>query len=565
MSKNIFIGVAWPYVNGDLHIGHLAGYLLPADICARYNRLIGNNVLMASGSDCFGTPITVEADKKGVSPEQLVNEYHPKNVELFTKTLGLTFDIYTLTNTPNHIAVVQDFFLKLLEKEYIYVNTTEQYYSEAEKRFLPDRYVVGTCPYCQAADSRSDQCDQCGKLIEEGKLLDPKSNISHQPVERRSTEHYFLDWKKMQGQLEAYVHEHGSQWRPWVLAETIGWLQEGLTSRAITRDIDWGVPLPIEAIPEAKRIKNIESKRLYVWFDAVIGYFSASKLWAKEQGRDWGQFWHGNNLKHYYFMGKDNLVFHTLFWPGKLMNYDASLHLPDVPCVNMFLNLDGSKFSKSRGVMLKIDDIVRRFGNDPVRFFIATIMPEHKDSSFSWASFQETINNVLVGTIGNFIHRTLSVGYRAGKLSDTPVALSAEVLAIIPATFQAAGDCLEHCEFREYTKAVVDLATFGNKMCQDEKIWELAKENPQKLAVILAQLYAVILAIGYLIDPLMPESAEKIFALFGMTKPTRWPEPKDALSEIGGLVSNLSIPTEPKPLFSKILKIEELEEEAAAK
>ena len=250
MSKKVLIGVAWPYVNGDLHIGHLAGYLLPADIFARYNRLIGNDVLMVSGSDCFGTPITVEADKKGVSPTDVVHEYHTKDVELFLNTLNLSYDLYTLTNHPNHIKVTQDFFLKFLEQDLLIIDATMQFYSHKELRFLPDRYVVGECPKCGFNDSRSDQCDNCGILHEQGTLINPVSNISKEPVELKETQHYFIDWAKLQKKLETYVDDKSPLWKTWVAQETKGWLTDGLKPRPITRDLDWGVPIPVEQMPK---------------------------------------------------------------------------------------------------------------------------------------------------------------------------------------------------------------------------------------------------------------------------------------------------------------------------
>ncbi|MEX2436633.1 MAG: class I tRNA ligase family protein, partial [Candidatus Paceibacterota bacterium] len=272
-SKKIFIGVAWPYVNGDLHVGHLAGYLLPADIFARFHRLRGNNVLMVSGSDCYGTPITIEAEKRGLSPEQIVEEYHPKHLDLFEKA-GITFDLFTRTNTENHNKISQDFFLKFLEKGYIFKDKSNQYYDEKEERFLPDRYIEGECLHCDFKEARSDQCDSCGRVLEQGELKNPTSKLSGNEAILKESEHYFFDLKKLQPFIDKYFSDKSSEWKDWVKNETEQWLKRGLNPRSFSRDLEWGVPFPIDKIPEEKRIENIENKRFYVWWEAVIGYFS---------------------------------------------------------------------------------------------------------------------------------------------------------------------------------------------------------------------------------------------------------------------------------------------------
>jgi len=508
----VFIGVAWPYVNGNLHIGHLAGYLLPADISARFHKLMGRKVLMVSGSDCFGTPITIEADKRHVSPKVIVDEYHTKDIDLLTNILGLSYDLYTKTDHPNHILVVQDIFLKLLEKDYIFANTSEQYYSTSEEKFLPDRYVIGVCGFCGFKDSRSDQCDNCGKLLSQNDLIDPHSSLSNEPVILKETEHYFLDWAKIQPELEKYVKTSSPNWKDWVAMETKGWLKEGLRPRAITRDMDWGVPLPKDQIPAEKLIKQIGNKRLYVWFDAVIGYLSASILWAEENKKKWEDFWYGDNVKHYYFMGKDNLIFHTLFWPGKLMIYDDKLHIPDVVSINMFLNLEGKQFSKSRGVVIDTKKIVEDFGNDAVRFYLTLIMPETKDSSFSWSDFEVKNNSILVANLGNFIHRTLSIAYSADAdiKQISTLKIDKEVQKHIKETFKLSIQHLENCEFRFYLDDIVKLSAFGNKFFDDKKVWELKKTDTQGFYDALNQLLHIIVNLGYLMQPLVPEASSRL-------------------------------------------------------
>lgn len=572
-KTKIFIGVAWPYVNGDLHIGHLAGYLLPADICARYHRATGHEVLMVSGSDCHGTPITIEADKTNKTPQEIVEEYHKKDVDLFLNTLDLTYDIYTRTDTPHHYKIVQDFFIKLLEAGYIFKDTTKQYYSSKQNRFLPDRYVQGTCPFCGYTEARSDQCDECGKLISEGVINNPISRLSNEPVELKETEHYFLDWSKLQPKIEKYVKVNGKNWKNWVFQETMGWLKEGLKPRAVTRDLDWGVPLPIERIPKDTVIENIANKRLYVWFDAVIGYYSASLLWAKEKhpapptvprwvrgrrgvqgkNKDWRDFWYGENLRHYYFMGKDNLVFHTMFWPGKLVVYDPKLHLPDIQSINMFLNLAGKQFSKSRGISIDIKDIVEKFGNDPVRFYLTYIMPEKHDASFYWNDFYEKINSILVGNLGNFVHRVLSIAQNIDIKNVNDKKSLPKVQSHILQAFKKSRTSLEKCEFHNYLMTVLELSSFGNKLFDYEKVWEVKKSDPDRFAQMIKQFYLIILALGFLTSPLLPESSKKIFDLLGLEYESNWPEEGKEFKRLEEIINNIDTSIKPKPLFQKIV------------
>jgi len=348
MSKKIFIGVAWPYVNGDLHIGHLAGYLIPADIFSRYSRLKGYKTLMVSGADCNGTPITVEADIRKISPEKLIAEYMPKVLELI-KTYKTTYDIFTSTRTENHFRIVQEFFLNLLNNGYILKRKTLQYFSEKEKKFLPDRYVEGICKFCKAKEQRGDQCENCGKSLNPGDLIQPKSKLTGSEVVLKETEHYALDYSKLQKEIENFVF-NSNHWREWVFNETVGYLKEGLKARDITRDLDWGVPLPKEKINKNFLIENIENKRFYVWFEAVIGYFSATVEWAEKNNENWEDFWLNPSCLHYYFMGKDNLIFHTIFWPCELLGQKKNYNLPYFPAVNNFLLLEGKKFSKEQTV-----------------------------------------------------------------------------------------------------------------------------------------------------------------------------------------------------------------------
>ncbi len=545
-KDKIFIGVAWPYVNGDLHVGHLAGYLLPADIFARYNRFVGNDVLMVSGSDSHGTPITVEADRRKLTPQQIVDEYHPHHVELF-KLLEFSFDLYTTTTTQNHKEVVQDIFLTLLKNDYIYKDKTKQFYSPKEERFLPDRYVEGTCHFCKRTGARSDQCDECGELLDEDTLDDPLSKITGDPVELKETEHYFLDWAKFEPFLKKYVKSVGSQWRKWILAETSQWLERGLKARAITRDLDWGIEIPADKIPADKKIDNLDSKRIYVWFEAVIGYLSASKEWAADSGKPkaWEDYWHNKKARHYYFMGKDNLVFHTLFWPAQLHGYDETLHLPDVPVINQFLTLEGQQFSKSRGVTVDSKYVAETYGVDNIRFYLATILPETADSIFSWENFVNQNNSLLIGTIGNFLNRTINLA-QGLKLSGADV--SKEVEAKVAESLANARELIEGTNFKKYALTVAELADYGNKYLAKHEPWAIKKTEPEKYQQILTDALLTALALYVLLTPLTPIGIKKLAGLLGVSI-EEWPA--RGVSDLKDLLSELKL-AKARPIYSKI-------------
>ncbi len=547
--KKIFIGVAWPYVNGDLHIGHYAGYLLPADISARYHRLRGREVLMVSGSDCFGTPITVEADKRKKLPKEIVNEYHERDVELF-KLLGLSYDLYTKTDTENHKKVSQDFFIKLLEGGYIFRDFSDQYYSDEEKRFLPDRYVEGICPNCKFEGARSDQCDNCGVILDQGELINPVSRNTKTPVVLKKTEHYFLDWSKLQQFLERYISTVAG-WRPWVLNETKGWLKAGLKPRAVTRDLDWGVELPIDRIPADQRIENIANKRIYVWFEAVIGYLSASIEWSQNSGKDWKPFWYNEDSYHYYFMGKDNLIFHCLFWPGELHVYDEKMHVPNLPAINQFLNLEGKKFSKSRGVIVDTKYIVEKYGNDVVRFYLCLIMPETDDSNFSWSDFYQKVNNVLIGNFGNLVSRVLTlakeIDFSRFEITDLNERVSGKILD----AFKNSLEDLDSCKFKDYLNDVLRLSEFANSYMTELEPWKIREGNNEEYELIMFNLVTVLLALGYLLTPLLPDTVVKIASLLGTENFSQLPEADSVLETLILKAKKVSV-NKISPLFTKL-------------
>jgi methionyl-tRNA synthetase len=508
MAKKVFIGVAWPYVNGDLHVGHLAGYLIPADIFSRYCRLKGYETLMVSGTDCHGTPITLEADKRKISPQELVNIYTPKVLDLI-KTYKATYDIFTSTTTENHKKITQEFFLNLLKNGYLQKQKSLQYYSEKEKRFLPDRYVEGKCSFCYAEEQRGDQCENCGRSLSPGELINPRSKLTGFPVILKETEHYALDYSKLQKEIENFVFP-STHWREWVYKETIGFLREGLKAREITRDLDWGIPLPKEKIPSNFLIENIDQKRFYVWFEAVIGYFSATVEWAEKNNKNWEDFWLNPSVRHYYFMGKDNLIFHTIFWPGQLLGQKKGYNLPYFPAVNNFLLLEGKKFSKSRGIHLDSLEVAQKYGVDNVRFYIALILPENKDSNWQFDEFRNIINNILVDKIGNFFQRVLSFYKEKLNLNIENKTLDSEVREKGEEIFIKVSENLEKVQIVHSFNLILDYIHFANQYLDKNEPWHLIKNNRKKAEEVIYSSLQIVNSLRILLWPFIPEAMEKL-------------------------------------------------------
>jgi methionyl-tRNA synthetase len=544
-KKKIFIGVAWPYVNGDLHPGHLAGYLLPADILARFNRFIGNDVLMVSGSDCFGTPVALEADKHNLPPAEIVKKYHEKNLNLF-KDLNLSFDIYTKTDNPIHKKVVQDIFVKLVDDGYIYIDSSDQYYSETEKRFLPDRYVEGICPHCGYTEARSDQCENCNSLLAQGELKNPLSKLTKTPVIIKPSEHYFFALPKFADFLKKYLADHGQNWRPWIINEALRWLKDGLKARAITRDLDWGVEIPVDRMPADKIIKGHEQKRIYVWFEAVIGYLSASIQYSQEHNNElWKDFWYNDEAKHYYFMGKDNLIFHTLFWPSQLHAYDEKLHLPDVPAINQFLTLNNQGFSKSRGITLNTRKIFEDFGLDLVRFYFTLIMPENHDSDFTWKDFIAKANNSIIANLGNFINRTLKL---AENLNFSDLEVTEDIKKIIHEYLKdgLGENLIQDCRFKNYAENILSISAGGNFYLSRGIPWKIKEEDPKQYKEIMFGAIAITIALATMLRPITPDTAKKLETMLGIEIES-WPDEKMIIE----LAKKVKI-TNTETLFKKI-------------
>jgi len=509
MAERIFIGVAWPYANGLLHLGHIAGAYLPADIFARYHRTKGNEVLMVSGSDQHGTPITLRAEQEGKSPQEVASRYHQQFLDSWQK-LGISFDLFTSTGTANHAEVVHDFFLALLNKGYIYKDKMSQPYCPNCHRFLPDRYVYGACPYCHNPDARGDQCDECGKTLNPTDLIDLRCGICSAVPEIKSSEHFFLRLSAFADQLKSWVSGK-SHWRQNVLNFTLRYLTEGLRERAITRDLEWGVSVPLP---------GYDKKRIYVWFEAVIGYLSASKEWASSRGEDerWRDFWQGES-KSYYFVGKDNTPFHTLIWPAMLLGYE-NLNLPhDVPA-NEFLTLESKQFSTSRDWAVWLPDYLERYQPDPLRYLLSANMPESADTDFSWREFVRRNNDELVATYGNLVHRVLTFTYKHfnhsvpdGGEFDTD---SNALISQAKTTLNSVDNLLSGCHFKEAIRQAMSLAQKTNRYLDDKAPWKKIKEDRDSAATSLQVALGVIHSLKTMLYPFLPFSSDKLHHLLGL-------------------------------------------------
>lgn len=508
MAERIFIGVAWPYANGPLHLGHIAGAYLPADIFARYHRLKGNEVLMVSGSDQHGTPVTLRADSEGKSPQEVVERYHRGFLDCWQK-LGISFDLFTTTGTSNHAQVAQDFFLKLLDKGYIYKDKMSLPYCHKCARFLPDRYVEGTCPNCRSPRARGDQCDDCGKPLNPADLIDGRCSICRSAPEIRDSEHFFLRLSAFSEQLKAWVQEQ-SHWRPNVLNFTLRYLTEGLRDRAITRDIEWGIPIPLP---------GFDKKRIYVWFEAVIGYLSASKEWSESKGNSekWRDFWQ-KDTRSYYFIGKDNIVFHTIIWPAMLMGYGGS-NLPFNVPANEFLTLEGKKLSTSRNWAVWLPDYLERYPPDPLRYMMSANMPETSDSDFSWREFVRRNNDELVATYGNLVQRVLTFAYRNFNCCVPPAGeLDAESNALLKKAeiaLDTVDKLLYACRFKDSIREAMLLSQEANRYLDNKAPWKSIKEDKAVAATSIATVLSVISCLKTILCPFLPFSSEKLHHLLG--------------------------------------------------
>ncbi len=508
MSERILAAVAWPYANGSIHIGHVAGTYLPADIFARYHRLKGNDVLMVSGSDAHGTPVTLTAEEQGVTPQDIFVKYQAEFLDSWRR-LGISFNLFTTTHTDNHFAVSQDVFLRLYERDFIYKDIMVQPFCESELRFLADRYVEGACPHCNFNGARGDQCDNCGRTLDPKDLANIICRICGNTPIFRETEHFFLRLSAFQDQLLDWVREQ-KHWRPNVRNFTISYLESGLRDRAITRDIEWGIPLPIE---------GYDDKRLYVWFEAVIGYLSASIEWARNSGEPdaWKPFW-SSDSRAFYFMGKDNIPFHTVIWPAMLLGY-GGLSLPyDVPA-NEYLNLEGFKFSTSRNWAVWLPEYLDRYEPDPLRYVLASNLPETSDSDFSWREYVRRNNDELVATYGNLVHRVLTMASRNfGSVPPQPDTLDDLSEGLIAEAHQRFDDAEQHLRavrLRQALQASMSLAQSANRYLERKAPWRALREDRADAARTLWTGLAVINCLKTTLYPFLPFSAQKLHAMLG--------------------------------------------------
>ncbi|ALC05340.1 Methionine-tRNA ligase [Corynebacterium deserti GIMN1.010] len=525
MTKNVLVSVAWPYANGPRHIGHVAGFGVPSDVFARFQRMSGNNVLMVSGTDEHGTPLLVQADKEGVTVQELADKYNRQIVEDLAG-LGLSYDLFTRTTTSNHYAVVQELFRGLYDNGYMIKETTLGAISPSTGRTLPDRYIEGTCPICGADGARGDQCDNCGNQLDPADLINPVSKINGETPSFVETEHFLLDLPALADALTEWLKGR-EDWRPNVLKFSLN-LLEDIRPRAMTRDIDWGIPIPVEGW------QDNNAKKLYVWFDAVVGYLSASIEWAYRTGdpEAWRTFWNDPETTSYYFMGKDNITFHSQIWPAELLGYAGKgsrggetgdlgvLNLPTEVVSSEFLTMSGSKFSSSKGVVIYVKDFLKEFGPDPLRYFIAVAGPENNDTDFTWDEFVRRVNNELANGWGNLVNRTVSMAHKNFGEVPVPGALEPadqKILDLASAAFDSVAANLHQSKFKAGITEVMHVVGEANAYIAEMEPWKLAKDETQRerLATVLWTALQVVSDCNTMLTPYLPHTAQKVHETLG--------------------------------------------------
>lgn len=507
--KRILVTSALPYANGPIHLGHLAGAYLPADIYVRYQRLKKRDVIYICGSDEHGVPITIAAEKKGISPQQIVDEFHFRNKKAFAG-FGMSFDYYGRTSSEMHRKTSQEIFLNLYRKGLFKKKTEKQLYDQKAKMFLPDRYVKGTCPICSYPEAYGDQCEKCGSSLSSSELIDPISAITGETPVFRETTHWYLPLGDLQKEIASWIKEK-TYWKPNVLGQVKSWLDGGLADRAVTRDLSWGVPVPLE---EAK------GKVLYVWFDAPIGYISATKEWAAEKDEPdlWKTYWQDEETQLIHFIGKDNIVFHCIMFPA-MLKVHGDYVLPDNVPANEFLNLEGNKLSTSKNYAVWLEDYLEKFPVDPLRYYLAINAPESRDADFTWQEYQQRNNSELADILGNFINRTLTFAVnnfdgkvpQAGDLDD----LDNWMLDILKTAPARIGQELDNFQVRKAATAFMDVARASNKYFNDQEPWRTLKENKSKCATTINICMQACQTLAVLMEPILPFSAEKLWRILG--------------------------------------------------
>jgi methionyl-tRNA synthetase len=518
MADRILVAVAWPYASGPRHIGHVAGFGVPSDIFARYHRLRGNDVLMVSGTDEHGTPVMVAADQEGRTPRETADHYS-RLIRADLQDLGLSYDLFTRTTTGNHYRVVQDLFRTLYERGYVLEQRMLVAFSATTGNTLPDRYIEGTCPNCGYDAARGDQCDNCGKQLDPTDLINPRSRIDGQPPEFRETEHLFLDLPAFAERLREWIEtKHG--WRANARNFSLGLIDE-LKPRAITRDLDWGVPVPVAGYGE--------NKRIYVWFDAVIGYLSASIEWAENEGKPdaWRDWWQNEDARHYYFMGKDNIVFHSVIWPSMLLGYGEGgefgagrgpLQLPEQVVASEFLTMEGRKFAASRGVGILVGDFLSRYDPDPLRYYLTAAGPENQDTDFTWSEFVRRNNDELLANWGNLVNRALTVTYRHFRAVPPAGALSAAdeaVLAAVEAGFGSVGSALEQAHLKAALAEAMRIASQVNQYASEQAPWKIIESDRERAGTVLNVVLRCVDNLKILLAPFLPFTSQQLHHLLG--------------------------------------------------
>lgn len=533
----ILVTSALPYANGNIHLGHLAGAYLPADIYVRYQRLKNRDVIYMCGTDEHGVPVTISAEKQNKTPKEIVDHYY-KSIKKSFGDFGMTFDNFSRTTLPIHHCMAQDFFQKIYNKGYIYPKEIEQFYCPRCKRFLPDRYIIGKCPRCAADGAKGDQCESCGRWLEPFELVEPKCLICGGIPQRKKTKHWYFKLSAFQHKLSDWI-EKKTDWKEHVLGFVKGWLKEGLRDRPITRDMSWGVPVPLE---------EVKGKVLYVWFDAPIGYISSTIEWSEKKGKPdlWKDYWLSKETKLVHFIGKDNIVFHALIWPAMLMAYGDYVLPSDIPA-NQFLNLEGDKFSTSKNYAIWLPDYLKDFQADSLRYTLTRNAPEARDTDFTWRDFQAWHNNELADILGNFINRTLtfinkyynSSVPKASSFADNDKRML-DMLSKAPAIV---GEKIEHFEFKNGLKEVMKIVQEANRYFDKEKPWATRKTDPSTCEKTLNVCMKIVTSLSVLIEPFLPFTADKVKKMINFI-PQDW----DGISE-PKLASTIG---KPEILFQKI-------------
>ena len=538
--KRTLITTALPYANGPVHIGHLAGVYVPADIYARYLRLCGQDVIMIGGSDEHGVPITLRARKEGITPQQVVDRYH-KIIKDSLEELGVSFSIYSRTTSELHHKTASDFFRRLYDKGEFTVQTAQQPYDEKAGEFLADRYVVGTCPRCHNENAYGDQCEACGSSLNVTDLINPRSALTGEPVKMRETTHWYLPLDKWEPKLREWILEGHKEWKTNVYGQCKSWLDAGLQPRAVSRDLSWGVPVPVE---------GAEGKVLYVWFDAPIGYISNTKELLPDS---WEKYWKDPETRIINFIGKDNIVFHCIVFPSMLMAYGDNFQLPDNVPANEFLNLEGDKISTSRNWAVWLHEYLKDFPGkqDVLRYVLTANAPETKDNDFTWADFQARNNNELVAILGNFVNRAMVLTHKyfdgivpaAGILTETDTLLATELGTATEALTAA----LDTFHFREALKQAMEIARLGNRYLQETEPWKLAKTDMERVKTILNIAVQLCANIAVAFEPFTPFMAEKLVKMLGMSEKLSW----KMLGKLDIIPAGTQLAT-PELLFDKV-------------